>query len=450
MRTTTRTLTSLAGASALAVALAGIGFAHPVHDGSGKEAGFDTVREEVSPGGVPQERMTNLRCKGGMAGIFPCHKVDLEAFVPLSEMGDSVWVNDVWGWSDPQTGRDYALVSLFEGTGFLDITQADNPVWLGMLPTQTPDDRGNIWGDIKVNDDHAYIVSEATDHGMQVFDLTRLRGVDRPQDWTSDAHVDGFGQAHNLAINEDSDTAYVVGAVHPQACNNGEGGPMAYDLSDPKNPQLVGCYGEDGYTHDVQCVEYHGPDADYTGREICVASNEDTVTIVDMTDPAHGKMLARAPYETASYTHQGWFTEDHAHFLLGDETDELEGTVDQTTTYVWDLTDLDAPELTGTASTGLGTIDHNIFIKDSVAYESNYTSGLRLFDTKKVDKGRMKQIGWFDGFPADDSTTFAGSWSNYPWFDDGKVIFTGVEEGLFVVDSRAKSSATNNGNRSTR
>ena len=50
----------------------------------------------------------------------------------------------------------------------------------------------------------------------------------------------------------------------------------------------------------------------------------------------------------------------------------------------------------------------------------------------------------------DDSTTFAGSWSNYPWFDDGKVIFTGVEEGLFVVDSRAKSSATNNGNRSTR
>ena len=43
MRTTTRTLTSLAGASALAVALAGVGFAHPVHDGSGKEAGFDTV-----------------------------------------------------------------------------------------------------------------------------------------------------------------------------------------------------------------------------------------------------------------------------------------------------------------------------------------------------------------------------------------------------------------------
>ena len=85
-----------------------------------------------------------------------------------------------------------------------------------------------------------------------------------------------------------------------------------------------------------------------------------------------------------------------------------------------------------------------------MAYDSNYTSGLRLFDTKKVDKGRMKQIGWFDVFPADDSTTFAGSWSNYPWFDDGKVIFTGVEEGLFVVDSRAKSSATNNGNRSTR
>lgn len=52
-------------------------FAHPTHDCSDKEAGFDRVAEDVSPGGVPQERMTNIRCKGKKAGIFPCHKVDL-------------------------------------------------------------------------------------------------------------------------------------------------------------------------------------------------------------------------------------------------------------------------------------------------------------------------------------------------------------------------------------
>ena len=50
------------------------------------------------------------------------------------------------------------------------------------------------------------------------------------------------------------------------------------------NPTFAGCFDDDGYTHDVQCVVYSGPDADYTGAEICFASNEDTVTIVDVTD----------------------------------------------------------------------------------------------------------------------------------------------------------------------
>ena len=44
-----------------------------------------------------------------------------------------------------------------------------------------------IWRDIKVYRDHAYIVVDgAGAHGMQVFDLTRLRDVTAPQDWQPD------------------------------------------------------------------------------------------------------------------------------------------------------------------------------------------------------------------------------------------------------------------------
>lgn len=292
-------------------------------------------------------------------------------------------------------------------------------------------------------DNHAYVVSENRNHGMQVFDLTRLRGVSEPQQWTEDNWLGGFGQAHNLAINEDSAMAYVVGAYSrttARAEGPAHGGPIAIDLSDPGNPEVAGCFPADGYTHDIQCVDYHGPDADYTGREICVASNEDTVTVLDATDPADITLISRMPYDTYAYTHQGWLTEDHAYFLLGDELDEMEGTVGETTTYVFDMHDLDDPKLTGTASSGLASIDHNIFIKDNLAYESNYTSGLRIFDTYRLDQGRMTERGWFDVYPADDDTHFAGTWSNYPYFDDGKVIMTGTEEGLFILDSRAKSS----------
>lgn len=420
---------------------------HPTHDGSGKEAGFDLEREDVSPGGVPQERMTDLRCEDDMAGIFPCHKIDLASFVPLSEL-DSIWANDVWGWTDPQTGHEYALVSKFEGTAFVDITDPYDPLYLGTLPTEVPGDFGNIWGDLKVFDDHAYIVTEANGHGMQVFDLTRLRGVTEPQVWTVDNVVKSFGQAHNIALNEDSATAYVVGAwkgVTAPGCEDVDGGPIAFDVSDPGNPQLAGCYGGDGYTHDIQCVDYSGPDADYTGREICVASNEDTVTVLDATDKSDVKMLARAPYDTSAYTHQGWFTEDQAYFLLGDELDELTGEVESTTTYVWDLRDLDNPVLEGADANGNGSIDHNIFVKDGLAYQSNYTSGLRVNDTYKVDQGRLTERGYFDVYPADDHTGFAGTWGNYPYFDSGTVVVTGIEEGLFVLKPRLKSSAPSNG-----
>jgi choice-of-anchor B domain-containing protein len=225
-----------------------------------------------------------------------------------------------------------------------------------------------------------------------------------------------------------------------KGCKDVDGGPIAFDVSDPANPTLAGCYGGDGYTHDIQCVVYAGPDADYTGREICVASNEDTVTVLDVTDIDNVQMLARAPYETSAYTHQGWFTEDHAYFLLGDELDELEGTVTGTTTYIWDLTDLDNPVLNGMYNNGNTSIDHNIFVKDGLAYQSNYTSGLRVTDTYQVDQGRLVERGFFDVYPADDETQFAGTWGNYPYFDSGTVVVTGIEEGLFVLKPRLRSS----------
>src|SRR5690606_11458023 len=110
--------------------------------------------------------------------------------------------NDSWGWTDPDTGKEYAVVGLDNGTAFIDISDPVNAVYLGKLPTET---EASLWRDIKVYNSHAFIVSEATDHGMQVFDLTRLRNVSNPpQTFDTDGFYGGFGNAHNIAINEDS------------------------------------------------------------------------------------------------------------------------------------------------------------------------------------------------------------------------------------------------------
>ena len=82
--------------------------------------------------------------------------------------------------------------------------------------------------------------------------------------------------------------------------------------------------------HDAQCVKYNGPDSRYTGKDICMGYNEDTLTIYDSTDKV-GKntssVLSRTTYPGATYTHQGWFVNEdwHDFILLDDEFDELGG-----------------------------------------------------------------------------------------------------------------------------
>lgn len=43
-------------------------------------------------------------------------------------------------------------------------------------------------------------------------------------------------------------------------------------------------------------------------------------------------------------------------------------------------------------------------------------------------------------YPADDATAFAGTWGNYPYFDSGTVVVSGIEEGLFVLTDRSNAA----------
>ena len=99
-------------------------------------------------------------------------------------LSNSTSLNDIWGWTDPQTNREYAIVGMSNGTSFVDISNPENPSYLGRLPTQTSN---STWRDIKVYQNHAFIVSEASGHGMQVFDLTELRNISSPTTFSNTA-----------------------------------------------------------------------------------------------------------------------------------------------------------------------------------------------------------------------------------------------------------------------
>jgi len=195
--------------------------------------------------------MAMVPCVGGMAGSYPCQNVDLMAFMPLSGIGGGNG-NDIWGWTDPLNGKEYAIMGRTNGTAFVDISDPVNPIYLGNLPTHTVN---STWRDIKVYANHAFIVSEASGHGMQVFNLTQLRNVvSPPVTFSNTAHYNGFGNAHNIAINEATGFAYAVGT---STCS---GGLHMVNIQNPTSPTNAGCFSSDGYTHDTQCVVYAGPD----------------------------------------------------------------------------------------------------------------------------------------------------------------------------------------------
>ncbi len=117
-------------------------------------------------------------CTDGFAGTYPCANVDLMAFLPLDQIGGG-YGNDIWGWTDPETGKEYAIMGRTTGTSFVDISDPANPVYLGNLALHGST-FSSTWRDIKVYADHAFVVSEANNSGMQVFDLTLLRSVVSP------------------------------------------------------------------------------------------------------------------------------------------------------------------------------------------------------------------------------------------------------------------------------
>ncbi len=383
-------------------------------------------------------------CNSGFAGAYPCNNFDLQSRLTLADLGavPGQEGNDIWGWTDPLNGKEYALVGLTSHTAFVDITNPTTPIYLGKLPTATVN---SLWRDIKVYNNHAFIVSEAAGHGMQVFDLTRLRNVvSPPQTFTADANYLGFGKCHNIAIDEVNGYAYAIGYWTYSATGNGirQGGPHIINIQNPTAPVFVTEFNAQGYTHDAQIVVYNGPDIQHTGKQIFLGANEDRVVILDVTNKNTISLISTFNYSNTGYTHQGWLTENQKYFLLGDETDESSFFFN-TKTIVIDLSDLDNPVLKTNYFGATTAIDHNGYVKGNDFYLANYRAGLRLVDITDIDNGNLSETAFFDTYPTSNSRSFNGAWSVYPYFASGNIIISDIESGLFVVKKGGTLNTTN-------
>lgn len=429
-------------------------------------------------------------CVAGVAGPYPCSNVDLLGLVPLAQLGGAAG-NDSWGYTAPD-GTELALMGTGRSVAFVDVTDPVNPAVIGILPTASGDTQeadGAVWRDMKVNNGHAYIVSERGG-GLQVVDLDALianptAGGTISADVTFEGassgpfSLDGF---HNLVINTDTDMLYLVGVDS----HNGRG-MILVDISEPKNPQIAGDFEHDYTIHDAQCVIYQGPDADYNGdyvhptegdldadgdptngrqAEICFTFDEDVVNFVDVTDPAEAYIINTIAHNdgivrngagspgtentvTGVYAHQGWLTDGHGFLLYNDELDELNTRVGAltggTNTYYVEIADLDATDADGTYNgadvhvwvhpTSLAT-DHNMYVKGDLLFQANYTEGIRVLeideDALRAGEG-FTEVGFFDVDPGVNAPGFAGTWNVFPFLESGTIIASSLDEGMYTL-----------------
>ena len=366
------------------------------------------------------------KCVDGMAGEFACNNVDLLSHMPLNELGGLGSGADNWGWKDPQTGRYYAILARSSMTSFVDVSDPVNPEYLGKMNSTLGDSPPR---DVKTYANHAFVVSGADDHGMQVFDLTRLRGVDSPQTFVPDVVYKDIGDAHNIAINEDTGYAYLVGGNGKGFCG---GGLHVVDIRVPKSPVQAACYGALGDIHDTQCVIYRGPDPDYRGAEICFASNNPNLSIIEVSDKNNISLVGQASWPQQAFAHQGWLSEDQRYFLMGDEADEQKFDL-HTRTIILDVSDLENPEYVGSHLADTVSVDHNQYVKGNFLYQANYSVGMRILHIDDLAKAQLTEVAWFDTFPEDDSVGGLGAWNVYPFFDNGTLLVSDFRTGLFML-----------------
>ncbi|MBL8064977.1 MAG: choice-of-anchor B family protein [Chthonomonadaceae bacterium] len=337
----------------------------------------------------------------------------------LSQLGASAG-NDCWGYVSP-SGREYAIVSLSNKIVFIEVTNPTNTVKFAEFPHTS-----SSWGDVKVYGSTAYAVTEASGTGIQVVDMSNIDAATNRV--TLVRTLASPGRTHNLSLDPVSGYLYTCGS------RDGTGTTMCFDIhTNPLNPVRVGLNSlTPTYQHDANTVTYtSGPNA---GRQIMFGSGENRgVEIWDVTDKNNVFLVRRISYPFVGYCHQGWLSEDRKYYYVDDELDEAQQGISTTRTLVFDVSVLESADLVGTYTTGKPSIDHNLYWRNGFIFQSDYSSGLRIFNAN-IDPVNPPQVGWYDTFPADDRVDFVGAWSSYVFLPSGTVITSDINGGAFILD----------------
>lgn len=326
-----------------------------------------------------------------------------------------VQFNEVWGYVDCD-GHEYAILGSSTHIHFIDLADPSNLVQIDSFAGgQT-----TIWRDMKTYKDRAYAVSDNTNEGLMIFDLSDL-----PNSITKTYHSNEyFGRAHNIFVDEENGRLYAVGT------DTRSGGVIVFDLNDdPDNPTLLSSINLpadpntlQGYVHDI-----------YVRDHIAYASHGYLGYFIwDMTDPTDPILLGSE--NTGGYNHSSWVSEDGSFAIYAEEVpigrplgvinlEDIDNnfiSIDHTFKFPLNPNyDNNRP--------------HNPFIRGNYLFCSYYHDGIQVFDVS--DPLNPSTVAYYDTNPSDTIYSgFEGNWGAYPFLPSGLILASDVLTGLYVLE----------------
>jgi choice-of-anchor B domain-containing protein len=344
--------------------------------------------------------------------------------------------SEIWGWTDPVTGREYAIIGTSKGTSIVDITE--QPLKEVSLLVGPPS--GFNYHEFRTYQNYLYVGAEGTDAakrpGIQIVDLSTLPDsatFKKTYTWIDTTNFSTnatrlYNRAHTVSIEK-----------HFLYVNGGDfGGTRVMDLTDPLNPAQVGSYGKGStpYVHDA----FIRNDTLYAA-----AINDGRIDIVDMAVKGHytqntsSKVVSKTPTVPEARTHQVWLSENGKYMFVATEAPSATIT-NPYKLHIYDISNRSNPiEISSWISSVTASI-HNVFIKGDFLYIAYYGDGFRILDVK--DPHHPIEVAFYDTYPgpvkSGDHSIFHGAWGVYPYFPSGKIAVSDMNTGLYVFTVNLK------------
>jgi choice-of-anchor B domain-containing protein len=309
------------------------------------------------------------------------------------------YTNDIWGYVDPATGKEYALLLTRSNALVLDCSNPASPALRGTIPRSLSGWSRSTWRDARTFRHYMYVVTEGGG-GMQIVDLSNpdspvfLRTHTIPGvSWTN---------THNISIDVDAGICYAVGT---------SGGMHVMDLNaDPVNPRHLTSYTAE-YVHDMQAQDGLAYLAEYNRR---------TFRILDVRNLPAMPLVGSAFLNAA---HTSFPTRD-GRFVVG-TSETFGGGI-----TVFDATNPASPGAIATWRTGGSqTSVHNAFLRDRLVHMSYYSEGYQVLDLS--DPTQPVSVGHHDSNVA--TGGYDGAWGCYPFQPSGNVYLSDTSNGLLVL-----------------